>query len=154
MEPEKGSQLQDTQRKTAGAPRKRAEQSHQKRLRKSLPHPQQEEGKKTQLRLHRKNPPAHIWNFYSKNNFKIQTCLFILARFSASESLRVFINILKIPPPFASNEGYPASGFRYESAGALVSNPLPHIITITIGSVGRREGPMNKQVCILKLFLE
>ena len=55
-----------------------------------------------------------------------ETCLFIVARFSANESLRVFINILKIPPPFASNEGYPASGFRYESAGTLVSNPLPH----------------------------
>ena len=62
MEPEKGSQLQDTQRKTAGAPGKRAEQSHQKRLRKSLPHPQQEERMKTRLCLHRKkNPHIYIW---------------------------------------------------------------------------------------------
>ena len=47
-----------------------------------------------------------------------ETCLFIIARFSASESLRVYINILKIPPPFASSDGYPASGIRYESVGA------------------------------------
>ena len=38
VEHEKGSQLHDTQRKTAGAPGKRAVQSHQKRLSKSLPH--------------------------------------------------------------------------------------------------------------------
>ena len=55
-----------------------------------------------------------------------ETCLFIIARFSASESLRVYINILKIPPPFASSDGYPASGIRYESVGAWVSEPLPH----------------------------
>ena len=72
----------------------------------------------------------YIWNFYSKNNFKIQTCLFIIARFSASESLRVYINILKIPPPFASSDGYPASGIRYESVAREFSEPLPHIITI------------------------
>ena len=40
----------------------------------------------------------YIWNFYLKINFKIQTCLFIIARFSGSESLRVYINILKFPP--------------------------------------------------------
>ena len=57
VEPEKSSQLHDTQQKTAGAPGKRAEQSHQKRLSKSLPHPQQEERKKTQLRCHRKKNP-------------------------------------------------------------------------------------------------
>ena len=53
------------------------------------------------------------WNFYSKNNFKIQTCLFIIARISASDSPRVNPNILKTPPPFASSDGYPASGVRY-----------------------------------------
>ena len=47
-----------------------------------------------------------------------ETCLFIIAGFSASESLQVYINILKIPPPFASSDGYPASGIRYESVGA------------------------------------
>ena len=47
-----------------------------------------------------------------------ETCLFIIAQFSASESLRVYINILKIRPPFASSDGYPASGIRYESVGA------------------------------------
>ena len=34
-----------------------------------------------------------IWNFYLKINFKIQTCLFIIARFSTSESLQVYPNI-------------------------------------------------------------
>ena len=60
VEPEKGSQLHDTQRKTTGAPGKRAEQSHQKWHSKSLPQPQQEERMKTQLRRHRKNP-THIY---------------------------------------------------------------------------------------------
>ena len=60
VEPEKGSQLHDTQRKTAGAPGKRAEQSHHKRLSRSPPHPQQEESMKTQLRRHRKKP-THIY---------------------------------------------------------------------------------------------
>ena len=40
-----------------------------------------------------------------------ETCLFIIARFSASESLRVCINILKIPPPFASRTDIPLVGF-------------------------------------------
>ena len=55
-----------------------------------------------------------------------ETCLFIIARFSASESLRVYINILKIPPPFANSDGYPASGIRYESVAREFSEPLPH----------------------------
>ena len=56
-------------------------------------------------------PTVHKWNFYSKNNFKIQTCLFIIARFSASESLRVYPNIYKNSPPFASRKGIPLVGF-------------------------------------------
>ena len=55
-----------------------------------------------------------------------ETCLCIKARFSASESLRVYINILKIPLPFASSDGYPASGIRYESVAREFSEPLPH----------------------------
>ena len=64
-EPEKGNQLQDTLRKTAGAPGKgtaatpEEAQQHQKRLNKSLPYTQQEERKKTQLRRHRKKPHRH-----------------------------------------------------------------------------------------------
>ena len=54
---------------------------------------------------------AEKWNFYSKNNFKIQTCLFIIARISASDSPRVYPNILKTPPPFASRTGIPLVGF-------------------------------------------
>ena len=60
VEPEKGSQLHDTQRKTASAPGKKAEQPHQKRLSKSLPHTQQEE-RKTQHRLHRKEETPHTY---------------------------------------------------------------------------------------------
>ena len=52
-----------------------------------------------------------IWNFYLKINFKIQTCLFTLARFSASESLRVYPNIYKNSPPFARSKGVPQVGF-------------------------------------------
>ena len=54
-------------------------------------------GKDIEINFNMKIPYIYIWNFYSKNNFKIQTCLFIIARFSASESLRVYPNILKIP---------------------------------------------------------
>ena len=95
-----------------------------------------------------------IWNFYSKNNFKIQTCLFIIARFSASESLRVYINILKIPPPFASRTDIPLVGF---ATRAWARESATHCLILSQfinGSEGRREGSMNKQVCILKLFLE
>ena len=60
VEPKKGSQLHDTQQKNRRCPRKNAEQSHQKRLSKSLPHTQQEERKKTQHRRHRKKPQTHI----------------------------------------------------------------------------------------------
>ena len=70
-------------------------------------------------------------------------------RFSSSTSQH-----FKMFPPFASNEGYSASGLRYQSDGVRVTHPLPHSIKINIGSVGRREGSVNKQVCILKLFLE
>ena len=52
----------------------------------------------------------YIWNFYLKINFKIQTCLFTIARFSASESLRVYPNIYKNSPPFASSKGFPLVG--------------------------------------------
>ena len=41
-------------------PKKGSQQSHQKRLSKSLPHTQQEERKKTQHRRHRKKPQTHI----------------------------------------------------------------------------------------------
>ena len=39
-----------------------------------------------------------------------ETCLFTIARFSASESLRVYPNIYKNSPPFASREGFPLVG--------------------------------------------
>ena len=60
---------------------------------------------------HRANEESiHKWNFYLKINFKIQTCLFTIARFSASESLRVYPNIYKNSPPFASSKGFPLVG--------------------------------------------
>ena len=40
-----------------------------------------------------------------------ETCLFTIARFSASESLRVYPNIYKNSPPFASRKGFPLVGF-------------------------------------------
>ena len=55
--------------------------------------------------------PRHKWNFYLKINFKIQTCLFTIARFSTSESLRVYPNIYKNSLPFASSKGFPLVGF-------------------------------------------
>ena len=73
VEPDKGSQLHDTQRKTADAPGKRAEQSHQKRLSKSLPHPQQEERMKRQLRRHIKKTHTHIQGPPAGYNFKAPT---------------------------------------------------------------------------------
>ena len=54
-------------------------------------------------------------NFKASYDFIFQeyeeTCLFTLARFSASESLRVYPNIYKISPPFASSKGVPQVGF-------------------------------------------
>ena len=52
-----------------------------------------------------------------------ETCLFISHDSLQSESPRVFINILKIPPPFASNEGYTASGTRYRERRRVRQQP-------------------------------
>ena len=75
-------------------------------------------------------PPLQLWFDYVLLFLGFleyeETCLFIIARFSASESLRVYINILKIPPPFASSDGYPASGIYYESVAREFSEPRPH----------------------------
>ena len=51
--------------KTAGAPGQ-AEQTHQRRLSKSLRHPQKEERKKTQHRCHRKKNPKHKYRDYHR----------------------------------------------------------------------------------------
>ena len=40
-----------------------------------------------------------------------ETCPFTIARFSASESLRVYPNIYKNSPPFASSKSFPLVGF-------------------------------------------
>ena len=40
-----------------------------------------------------------------------ETCLFTIARFSASESLRVYPNIYKNSPPFASSKSFQLVGF-------------------------------------------
>ena len=56
MESKKGSQLENRR-----GPRKKAKQPHQKRLSKSLPHTQQEERKKTQLRRHRQKETPHTY---------------------------------------------------------------------------------------------
>ena len=58
---------------------------------------------------------------------RIQRNLFIhkaripARRFSSSTS-----QYFKMFPQFASNEGYSASGLRYQSDGAWVTHPLPH----------------------------
>ena len=78
--------------------------------------------------------------------------IIIIARIPIGDSPRVHPNIFKMSPPFASSEGVSASGVRYQSDGECVTHLLPHTIKIIIGSVGRREGSMNKQVCILKLI--
>ena len=52
-----------------------------------------------------------------------ETCLFIWHDSLQNESPRVFINILKIPPPFASNEGYKASGTRYRERRRVRQQP-------------------------------
>ena len=57
VEPQKGSQLHDTA-ENRRCPRKIAEQSHQKRLSKSLPHPQQEE--RIQSSAATEKNPTHI----------------------------------------------------------------------------------------------
>ena len=73
---------------------------------------------------------GQIWNFYLKINFKIQTCLFTIARFSASESLRVYPNIYKNSPPFASREGFPLVGIamsvreRESASDSIIINTI------------------------------
>ena len=54
-------------------------------------------------------------NLHGSDHFSIfqeyeETCLFTIARFSASKSLRVYPNIYKNSPPFASREGFPLVG--------------------------------------------
>ena len=92
----------------------------------------------------------YIWNFDLKIDFKIQTCLFTLARFSASKSLRAYINIYKNSPPFASSRGVPLSGVRLCAWGRVSQHRAASLVSKFNGSVGRREGPVNRQVCILK----
>ena len=58
-----------------------------------------------------------------------ETCLFTLARFSASESLRVYPNIYKNSPPFASSKGVPQVGFAM-SVRERESAPYSIIISL------------------------
>ena len=53
--------------------------------------------------------PVHIGYTYIFQEYE-ETCLFTIARFSASKSLRVYPNIYKNSPPFASREGFPLVG--------------------------------------------
>ena len=66
-----------------------------------------------------------------------ETCLFIIARISESDSPRVYPNILKTPPPFASSDGYPASGVRYERVGLVSSASHCLILDILATARGR-----------------
>ena len=58
---------------------------------------------------------------------RIRRNLFIhIARIPIGDSPRVHPNIFKMSPPFASSEGYSASGVRYQSDGVRDTHPLPH----------------------------
>ena len=64
---------------------------------------------------------------FNKLNFKNTKNLFIhIARIPIGDSPRVHPNIFKMSPPFASSEGYSASGVRYQSDGECVTHLLPH----------------------------
>ena len=68
--------------------------------------------------------------FLFKNQFQ-NTNLFIhIARIPIGDSPRVHPNIFKMSPPFASSEGYSASGVRYQSDGVQDTHLLPHNIII------------------------
>ena len=66
-----------------------------------------------------------------------ETCLFIIARISESDSPRVYPNILKTPSLFASSDGYPASGVRYPSVGLVSSASHCPILDILATARGR-----------------
>ena len=56
-----------------------------------------------------------------RRNLFIHKSTILCKRISSS-----IYQILKIPPPFASSDVYPASGIRYESVAREFSEPLPH----------------------------
>ena len=63
------------------------------------------------------------WDPFSRirRNLFIHKARIPARRFSSSTSQH-----FKMFPPFASNEGYSASGLRYQSDGVRVTHPLPH----------------------------
>ena len=70
---------------------------------------------------------CHSFDFCLGNFFKNTKNLFIhIARIPIGDSPRVHPNIFKMSPPFASSEGYSASGVRYQSDGECVTHLLPH----------------------------
>ena len=77
-----------------------------------------------------------------------ETCLFIIARFSASESLRVYINILKIPPPFASRTDIPLVGF---ATRAWARESATHCLILIL--LAQREDVFISAHVFLYLFL-
>ena len=94
------------------------------------------------------------WNFYSKNNFKIQTCLFTEHESLQGDSPRVYPNILKCSLHSLVTKGIRLVDF---ATRAMVRESPTHCLIIsklTSDPWGGREGSVNKQVCILKLFLE
>ena len=67
---------------------------------------------------------CHGWRFvYFKNTKNLSIHI---ARIPIGDSPRVHPNIFKMSPPFASSEGYSASGVRYQSDGECVTHLLPH----------------------------
>ena len=97
---------------------------------------------------------ARKWNFYSKNNFKIQTCLFTKHESLQGDSPRVHPNILKCSLHSLVTKGIRLVGFATRTM--VCESPTHYLIVSKLISDpwGGREGSVNKQVCILKLFLE
>ena len=69
-----------------------------------------------------------IWNFYSKNNFKIQTCLFTKHESLQGDSPRVCINILKCSLHSLVTKGIRLVGF---TTRAMVCESPTHYLIVS-----------------------
>ena len=69
-----------------------------------------------------------IWNFYSKNNFKIQTCLFTKHESLQGDSPRVCTNILKCSLHSLVTKGIRLVGF---ATRAMVCESPTHYLIVS-----------------------
>ena len=70
----------------------------------------------------------YIWNFYSKNNFKIQTCLFTKHESLQGDSPRVYPNILKCSLHSLVTKGIRLVGF---ATRAMVRESPTHYLIVS-----------------------